>query len=128
MKAPTAASRPARSGRRREFASMVVGASLPLLAVTGALLIGAWMLVLLDADPITAYGALIEGAFGSTSGIAQSRERFSKLARISESSLLTEPERTLYLSTSNRGTRRGRAAALRLSLPRRHSRKSRCPS
>ncbi len=72
MKAPTAASRPARSGRRREFASMVVGASLPLLAVTGALLIGAWMLVLLDADPITAYGALIEGAFGSTSGIAQS--------------------------------------------------------
>ncbi len=72
MKAPTAASRPARSGRRREFASMVVGASLPLLAVIGALLIGAWMLVLLDADPITAYGALIEGAFGSTSGIAQS--------------------------------------------------------
>ena len=72
MKAPTAASRPARSGRRREFASMVVGASLPLLAVTGALLIGAWMLLLLDADPITAYGALIEGAFGSTSGIAQS--------------------------------------------------------
>lgn len=51
---------------------MVIGASLPLLAVTGALFIGAGMLALLNADPISAYGALIQGAFGSTSGIAQS--------------------------------------------------------
>ena len=45
---------------------MVLGASLPLLAVAAALLIGAVMLVLLNADPVRAYGALIEGAFGST--------------------------------------------------------------
>src|SRR5512143_1456442 len=58
--------------RGRDLPGMVLGASLPLLAVAAALAIGAVMLLLLDADPVRAYGALVEGAFGSTSGITQS--------------------------------------------------------
>jgi ABC-type uncharacterized transport system permease subunit len=65
---------PARRGASRghDIVGMALGASLPLLAVGLALLIGAVMLVLLKADPVRAYGALIEGAFGSSSGITQS--------------------------------------------------------
>lgn len=65
---------PARGGgsRGRDILGMVLGASLPALAVAGALLIGAVMLLLLDADPVRAYGALVEGAFGSSSGLTQS--------------------------------------------------------
>jgi ABC-type uncharacterized transport system permease subunit len=44
---------------------------LPLLAVPVAFIIGAVMLIALKANPITAYGTLIEGAFGSVSGITQ---------------------------------------------------------
>lgn len=46
-------------------------ATLPLVAVAAALFIGALMLVVLNADPVRAYRALFEGAFGSTSGITQ---------------------------------------------------------
>ncbi|MCB9437668.1 MAG: ABC transporter permease [Anaerolineales bacterium] len=38
---------------------------LPVLAVAAALLIGAIMLLLMDADPIEAYQALYDGAFGT---------------------------------------------------------------
>jgi simple sugar transport system permease protein len=62
----------ARGGRRRDVAGYLLGASMPLLAVAVALLVGAVMLLFLNADPLAAYGALIEGAFGSTSGITQS--------------------------------------------------------
>jgi simple sugar transport system permease protein len=58
--------------RSRDLSGMALGASLPVLAVGAALAIGAVMLLLLDADPVRAYGALVEGAFGSTSGITQS--------------------------------------------------------
>jgi ABC-type uncharacterized transport system permease subunit len=61
-----------RASRGPDIVGLVLGASLPLLAVAAALLIGAVMLTLLDADPVRAYGALIEGAFGSSSGITQS--------------------------------------------------------
>ena len=61
-----------RASRGPDVVGMVLGASLPLLAVGVALLIGAVMLVLLKADPVRAYGALVEGAFGSSSGITQS--------------------------------------------------------
>jgi len=37
-----------------------------------ALLIGAVLLLLLNVNPITAYAAMIEGAFGSISSITQS--------------------------------------------------------
>jgi ABC-type uncharacterized transport system permease subunit len=44
---------------------------LPLLAVPLALIIGAIMLIALKTDPLQAYGALIDGAFGDVSGITQ---------------------------------------------------------
>ncbi len=37
----------------------------PLLAVVAALLVGAVMLLLLDADPIEGFSAMVQGAFGS---------------------------------------------------------------
>ncbi len=42
----------------------------PVFAVLAALLIGAIMLLALRANPIEAYGALIEGAFGSANSLA----------------------------------------------------------
>lgn len=46
-------------------------ALLPLIAVPLAMLIGAIMLLFLRVNPITAFGALFEGAFGSVSAITQ---------------------------------------------------------
>ena len=43
---------------------------LPFLATLAALGVGAVMLMAFDANPIVAYGALLEGAFGSTNAIA----------------------------------------------------------
>ena len=43
---------------------------MPLLATVAALLIGAVMLVLMDADPVAAYRALWEGAFGTKNTFA----------------------------------------------------------
>ena len=51
---------------------IVLHVLLPLAGVLVALVIGAIMLVILKADPIAAYGALINGAAGSVSGITQS--------------------------------------------------------
>lgn len=45
-------------------------AFLPLLATLAALALGAVMLVLLGANPLTAYAALLEGAFGSSNALA----------------------------------------------------------
>ena len=43
---------------------------LPFLATLAALGIGAIMLMIFDANPVVAYGALLEGAFGSTNALA----------------------------------------------------------
>jgi simple sugar transport system permease protein len=48
----------------------IVDALLPLIATLAALGIGAVMLLVLGANPITAYLALLEGAFGSTNALA----------------------------------------------------------
>jgi len=48
----------------------ILDALLPVLATLAALLIGAIMLLLLGANPLEAYGALLEGAFGSTNALA----------------------------------------------------------
>jgi simple sugar transport system permease protein len=45
---------------------------LPIVGVIFALMIGAIMLLALNADPLSAYAALIEGAFGSTYSFMQS--------------------------------------------------------
>ncbi|HLF28310.1 MAG TPA: ABC transporter permease [Anaerolineae bacterium] len=53
--------------------------SLPLLAVLAALLIGAVMLVLLRANPLEAYSALVGGALGNLSGLTQSAVKATPL-------------------------------------------------
>ena len=46
-------------------------ALLPVLATLAALAVGAVMLLVLGANPVSAYGALLEGAFGSTNAVAE---------------------------------------------------------
>ena len=46
-------------------------ATLPILATLAALAIGAIMLLLLGVSPISAYDAMLEGAFGSTNALAE---------------------------------------------------------
>jgi simple sugar transport system permease protein len=55
----------------KERVSQMVDALLPVMAVLGALAVGAVMLLLLGANPIKAYGALLEGAFGSGNAVAE---------------------------------------------------------
>ena len=43
---------------------------LPFLATLAALGVGAVMLMIFDANPIVAYGAMLEGALGSTNALA----------------------------------------------------------
>jgi len=49
----------------------IFDALLPVFATIAALLVGAIMLVILDVNPFVAYGALINGAFGSTNAFAE---------------------------------------------------------
>ena len=49
---------------------IIFTALLPFLATLAALAIGAVMLILLGADPVEAYSALVEGAFGSQNALA----------------------------------------------------------
>ncbi len=50
--------------------SALFDALLPLIATLAALLIGAIMLLILGANPLTGYAALLEGAFGSANAVA----------------------------------------------------------
>ncbi len=52
---------------------------LPLLATFAALGVGAVMLQLLGANPVTAYGALLQGAFGSQNALADTIVRATPL-------------------------------------------------
>jgi len=51
--------------------SQAVDALLPVFATFAALAVGAIMLLILGANPIQAYGALLEGAFGSGNALAE---------------------------------------------------------
>ncbi len=55
-----------------DWSNVVLHFLLPLAGVLAALLIGAVMLIILKADPIAAYAAMVNGAVGSVSGITQS--------------------------------------------------------
>jgi simple sugar transport system permease protein len=50
--------------------AQIVDVLLPLWATLAALAVGAVMLLLLRANPVTAYSALLEGAFGSSNALA----------------------------------------------------------
>ncbi|MGD2155885.1 MAG: ABC transporter permease [Anaerolineales bacterium] len=56
---------------RREWLSKLFDASLPVLATLAALFVGALMLLALRVNPIEAYKALWEGAFGSKNALAE---------------------------------------------------------
>ena len=49
----------------------ILDALQPLLATLAALAVGGGMLLLLEADPLEAYGAMLEGAFGSPNALAE---------------------------------------------------------
>jgi simple sugar transport system permease protein len=51
--------------------AQIVDALLPVIATLAALAVGAVMLLILGANPIRAYGALLEGAFGSGNALAE---------------------------------------------------------
>src|SRR4030067_3859712 len=55
---------------KRPRLGAVLSPLMPLLATLAALEIGAVMLFLLGADPVEAYSALVEGAFGSQNALA----------------------------------------------------------
>jgi len=60
-----------RSWLSRSRISQMFDALLPVIATLAALAIGAIMLLALGANPAKAYGALLEGAFGSSNAVAE---------------------------------------------------------
>jgi len=52
---------------------------MPILAVLSALLVGAIMLLILGANPLEAYGALLDGAFGSLNSISETAVKATSL-------------------------------------------------
>jgi simple sugar transport system permease protein len=48
----------------------IIDPFLPLIAVIGALVVGAIALVLLEANPVEAYTEMISGAFANKNGLA----------------------------------------------------------
>ena len=57
--------------RAKSLAGQALEALTPVIAVLLALMIGAVMLLALQVNPITAYSALADGAFGSTNAFAE---------------------------------------------------------
>ena len=55
----------------RHRIAQVVDGLLPVFAVLAAMVVGAIILLALGANPIEAYGALWEGAFGSANAVAE---------------------------------------------------------
>lgn len=55
---------------QHQYLSRLFDALLPVLATLAALAVGAVMLLLLGANPVDAYTALLEGAFGSQNALA----------------------------------------------------------
>ena len=64
---------------KRFDVSQVVDGLLPVFATLAALAVGAVMLLALGANPITAFGALIEGAFGSGNSLAETAAKATPL-------------------------------------------------
>ena len=60
-----------RNSNQEKWFSKFIDASLPILATLAALIVGAVMLLLLKVNPIEAYKAMWEGAFGSQNAIAE---------------------------------------------------------
>ena len=61
----------AKKWRLKFEGAQIVDVLLPIFAVLAAMAIGAIILLALGANPIRAYAALLEGAFGSTNAVAE---------------------------------------------------------
>lgn len=59
------------SNTRQEWLPKLIDAALPVFATLAALLVGAIMLLLLKVNPIEAYKAMWDGAFGSQNAVAE---------------------------------------------------------
>jgi general nucleoside transport system permease protein len=55
-----------------DWPGLLIKAAPPILAILLSLLVGAVMMLLLGANPLSAYGTMVRGVFGSTSGFTQS--------------------------------------------------------
>ena len=64
---------------RRITADWLFDALLPVFATLLALAIGAVLLLLLGVNPLTAYGAMLRGAFGTVSGLTQTLSKATPL-------------------------------------------------
>ena len=67
---------------RREWVSRLADSLLPVFATLAALGVGAIMLLVLGANPILAYGALLDGAFGSGNAVAETLVKATPLLLI----------------------------------------------
>ncbi len=65
--------------RGRRFSDRAIDALLPSFAGLLALGVGALLLLLLEVNPVEAYGAMLRGAFGSVSGITQTLTKATPL-------------------------------------------------
>jgi simple sugar transport system permease protein len=57
--------------QQENWTARLIDVSLPILAALAALLVGAVMLFFLDVNPLEAYAALWDGAFGSKNSVAE---------------------------------------------------------
>jgi len=57
--------------QQENWTAKLIDVSLPILAALAALLVGAVMLFFLDVNPLEAYAALWDGAFGSKNSVAE---------------------------------------------------------
>ncbi|WP_423223740.1 ABC transporter permease [Candidatus Amarolinea aalborgensis] len=64
---------------RRLDVSRLTGALLPVLATLLALAFGGILLLILGVNPLTAYGSLFRGAFGTVSGLTQTLSKATPL-------------------------------------------------
>ncbi len=62
---------PDSAGRRSRLANQLLSYSVPVLAVLGALAIGAVMLAMLGANPFSGFWAMAKGAFGSSGALVE---------------------------------------------------------
>ena len=67
------------SSARRWDASRLVSTLLPVLATLLALAFGGVLLLILGVNPLTAYGSLFRGAFGTVSGLTQTLSKATPL-------------------------------------------------
>ena len=91
----------------QERINAIIDVILPsLVAIVAALLIGAVMLLLLGANPIKGYAALLEGAFGNTNALADTVVKATPLRQVSVTGpwLLSGPKSLLLLWASLDGS------------------------